>query len=72
MTDDIIDRLREWEWDVRMSRIDPDDIGDIIGNCVELIEKLREDRDRWKTMACCQSISWCDCIEKCDMENHDE
>ena len=41
MTDDIVTRLRDIVWDIRCSKMDPDDVGDIVEICLNEIERLR-------------------------------
>jgi len=41
MTDDIVTRLRDVVWDIRCSKMDPDDVGDIVDTCLDEIERLR-------------------------------
>ena len=41
MTDDIVTRLRGMVWDIRCSKMDSDDVGDIVETCLDEIERLR-------------------------------
>lgn len=42
MVDDIVTRLREIVWDIRCSKMDSDDVGDIVESCLDEIERLRK------------------------------
>lgn len=50
MTDDLLTRLREAERLTRNGEMDRDDIGDVIDQCADEIERLRADLDRWKAL----------------------